>query len=165
MSSSNGYFLICVQISQEAGKVVWYSHLLKNFPVCHDPHSQRLKHSQQSKTRCFCGISLLFSTIQRMLTIWSLVLLPFLNPVCSYVKFSVHILLVWTLAWRILSITLVSMWNDCNCVVVWTFYGTALPWYWNENWPFQILRPLLSFPNLLAYWVQHFHSITFQDLK
>ena len=25
-------FLICVQISQEAGQVVWYSHLLKNFP-------------------------------------------------------------------------------------------------------------------------------------
>ena len=25
--------------------------------------------------------------------------------------------------------------------------------------------PLLSFPNLLAYWVQHFHSIIFQDLK
>ena len=32
MSSSNGYFLICVQISQEAGKVVWYSQLFKNFP-------------------------------------------------------------------------------------------------------------------------------------
>ena len=25
-------FLIYIQISQEAGKVVWYSHLLKNFP-------------------------------------------------------------------------------------------------------------------------------------
>ena len=28
-----------------------------------------------------------------------------------------------------------------------------------------VLWPLLSFPNLLAYWVQHFHSIIFQDLK
>ena len=26
----------------------------------------------------------------------------------------------------------------------------------NENWPFTVLWPLLSFPNLLAYWVQHF---------
>ena len=25
-------FLTCIQISQEAGKVVWYPHLLKNFP-------------------------------------------------------------------------------------------------------------------------------------
>ena len=26
------YFLTCIQISQEAGEVVWYSHLFKNFP-------------------------------------------------------------------------------------------------------------------------------------
>ena len=32
MSGSNCYFLTCIQISQEAGKVDWYSHLLKNFP-------------------------------------------------------------------------------------------------------------------------------------
>ena len=31
MSSSNCYFLTCIQISQEAGQVVWYSHLFKNF--------------------------------------------------------------------------------------------------------------------------------------
>ena len=32
MSSSNCCFLTCIQISQESGQVVWYSHLLKNFP-------------------------------------------------------------------------------------------------------------------------------------
>ena len=32
MSSSNCFFLTCTQISQEADKVVWYSHPLKNFP-------------------------------------------------------------------------------------------------------------------------------------
>ena len=32
MSSSNCCFLTCTQISQDAGQVVWYSHLLKNFP-------------------------------------------------------------------------------------------------------------------------------------
>ena len=32
MSGSNYCFLTCIQISQEAGQVVWYSHLLKNFP-------------------------------------------------------------------------------------------------------------------------------------
>ena len=49
-------------------------------------------------------------------------------------------------------------------MVVWTFFGIAL-WNWNENWPFPVLWPLLSFPNLFAYWVQHFHSIIFEDLK
>ena len=32
MSSSNCCFLTFIQISQEAGQVVWYSHLLQNFP-------------------------------------------------------------------------------------------------------------------------------------
>ena len=58
-----------------------------------------------------------------------------------------------------------SRWDECNCAVRWTFFGIALLWDWNENWPFPVLWPLLSFPNLLAYWVQHFHSIIFQDLK
>ena len=36
---------------------------------------------------------------------------------------------------------LASMWNECNCVVVWTFFGFALLWGWNENWPFPVLWP------------------------
>ena len=32
MSGSTCHFLTCIQISQEAGKVFWYSHLFKNFP-------------------------------------------------------------------------------------------------------------------------------------
>ena len=32
MSGSYCCFLTCILISQEAGKVVWYSQLLKNFP-------------------------------------------------------------------------------------------------------------------------------------
>ena len=32
MSSSNCCFLTCIQISQEAGQVVWYSQLFQNFP-------------------------------------------------------------------------------------------------------------------------------------
>ena len=32
MSCPNCFFLTCIQISQEAGQVVRYSHLLKNFP-------------------------------------------------------------------------------------------------------------------------------------
>ena len=32
MSGSNCCFVTCIQVSQETGKVVWYSHLFKNFP-------------------------------------------------------------------------------------------------------------------------------------
>ena len=58
-----------------------------------------------------------------------------------------------------------SMWNKCNCAVVWIFFYIAFLWDWIENWPFPVLRPLLSVPNLLVYWVQHFHSIIFWDWK
>ena len=39
----------------------------------------------------------------------------------------------------------VSAWNECNCVLVWAFFGIAFLWDWNENWPFPVLWPLLSF--------------------
>ena len=32
MSSSDCCFLTCIQVSQEVGQVVWYSHLFQNFP-------------------------------------------------------------------------------------------------------------------------------------
>ena len=75
-------------------------------------------------------------------------------------KFSVHILLKPSL--KDFKHFLAIMWNRHNCTVVWVFFGIAFLWDWSENWPFPVLWPLLSFPNLLAYWVQHFHSIIFQ---
>ena len=38
---------------------------------------------------------------------------------------------------------------------------SALLWDWNEHWSFPVLWPLLTFPNLLEYWVQHFNSTFF----
>ena len=104
---------------------------------------------------CFWNY-LAFSMIQQMLAIWSLVPLPLLKP-------------AWTSgsSWPGLENFkhyFTSVWDECNCEVVWAFFGIAFLWDWNE-WPFPVLWPLLSFPNLLAYWVQHFHSIIFQDLK
>ena len=55
-----------------------------------------------------------------------------------------------------------SMWNECNCLVIWTFFGIVRLRDWSETWPFPVLWPLLSFPNLLVYWGQHFHTIIFR---
>ena len=68
----------------------------------------------------FC-YSLAFSMIQQMLAVWSLVPLPFLNP--AYTFESSQFKYYWSLAWRILSITLLVCEDECNCVVVWTFIG------------------------------------------
>ena len=89
--------------------------------------------------------------IQQILAIWSLVPLPFQNP--AWTSRSSWFTYCCSLAWRILSIPLLA-WDECNCAVVSTFFGIAFFWDWNENWPFPVLWPLLSFPNLLAYWVQ-----------
>ena len=74
-------------------------------------------------------------------------------------NFVIHVLL--KPAWRILHY-FTSVWDECNCAVVWTFFDVAFLWDWNENGPFPVLWPLLSFPNVLAYWVQHFHSSSFR---
>ena len=61
-------------------------------------------------------------------------------------KFSVPILLKPTL--KNFEPYFASVLDECNCVVVWTFFGIAFLWDWNENWPFPVLWPLLSFPNI-----------------
>ena len=76
-------------------------------------------------------------------------------------KFMVHVLLKAGL--ENVEHYFTSIWDECNCAVVWTFFCISFLWDWNENWPFPILWPLLSFQNFLAYWVQHFHIIIFQE--
>ena len=75
-------------------------------------------------------------------------------------KFMVHVLLKAGL--ENFEHYFANMWDECKCVGVWPLFGIAFLWNWNANWPFQALWPLPSFPNLLAYWVQHFHSIRFR---
>ena len=106
--------------------------------------------------------SLVFLMVQQMLAIWSLVPLPFLKP--AWTSGSSRFMYSWRLAWNF-EHYFTSVWDECNCVVVWAFFSIAFLWHWNENWSFPVLWPLLSFPNLLEYWVQHFYSIIFQDLK
>ena len=74
-------------------------------------------------------------------------------------KFTVHVLLKPGL--ENFEHYFTSMWDECKCAVLRAFFGIAFLWEWNENGPFPVLWPLLSFPNLPPYWVQHFHSIIF----
>ena len=75
-------------------------------------------------------------------------------------KFTVHVLL--TPGLENFEHYFISVWDECNCTVVWISLGIAFLWDWNENWPFPVLWPLLSFPNLLAYLVQHFQASSFR---
>ena len=99
--------------------------------------------------------ALAFLMIQWMLAIWSLVPLPFLNP--AWIAGSARFRLLKP-DLENLEHHFTSMWDECNYVVVWAFFGIVFLWDWNKNWPFPVLWPLLSFPNLLAYWLQHFFA-------
>ena len=78
-------------------------------------------------------------------------------------KFMVHILLKPGLETS--ELYFASMWDECYCVVVWTFFGIIFLWDWNENWTFLVLWPLLSFPNFLAYQVLNtWHQCLFVNL-
>ena len=102
MSSSNCCFLTCIQISQEAVQVVWYSHLFQNFPqfvvIC---TFKGFGIVNKAEINVLCN-SLAFLIIQWMLAIWPLVPLPFLKP--AWTSGSSRFTYYWSLAWRILSI-------------------------------------------------------------
>ena len=159
MSSSNCCFLTCTQVSQEAGQVVWYSHLFQNFPQFIMIHTvQGFDIVNKAEIVVFLEL-FAFLMIQQMLAIWSLVPLPFLKP--AWTSGSSWFTYCWSPGLENFEHYFTSVWDECNYVVVWAFFGIACLWDWNENWPFPVLWPLMSFPNLLTYWVKHFHSIIF----
>ena len=162
-SSSNCCFLTCIQISQEAGQVIWYSHLLKNFPQFFVIHTIKgFGIVNKAEVDVCLELSCFFydpTDVGNLISGSS----AFSKSSLNIWEFMVHVLLKSTL--ENFEHYFASVWDECNCVVVWAFFVIAFLWDWNENWPLPVLWPLLRFPNLLAYWVQHFHSIIFQDLK
>ena len=158
MPSSNCCFLTCIQIYQEAGQVVWYSHFVKNFLQSVVIHTVK-GFGVVNEADVFMELLLL---IQWMLAIYS-GSSAFSKTSLNIWKFTVHVLLKPGL--ENFEHYFMKVWDECNCVVVWTFFVIAFLWDCNGNWPFPVLWPLVSFPNLLAYWVQHFHSIIVQALN
>ena len=152
--------LICIQVSQEVGKVVWYSQLFKHFPqfvVIHTAKGFVIVNEAE------VDVSLEFSCffydpmeVANLISGSS----AFSESSLNIWKFMVHILLKPGL--ENFEHYFTSVWDERSYAVAWTFFGIAFLWDWTENWPFPVLWPLLSFPNLLAYWVKHFHTSSFR---
>ena len=130
MSGSNCCFLTCIQTSQEAGLVAWYSHLLKNFPQFVVIHTVKgFGIVNKAEVDFFFFGTLAFSMIQQMLAIWSLVVLPFLNPAGT--SGSSRFMYCWSLAWRIWSITLLASEMSVLCSslsILWHYLFLGLEW-------------------------------------
>ena len=135
----------CIQFSQEAGQVVWYSHPFQNFPQFIVIHTVKGFGIVKAEIHVFLELSC-FLMIQQMLAIWSLDPLPFLKP-------------AWTSgsSWfKLLKPGLenfghyfTSMLDECNCAVVWAFFGLVffgigmkidLFQFCGHCWVFQICR-------------------------
>ena len=142
--------------------MVWYSHLLKNFPRFVLIHTVKgFGIVNQAEIDVFLELSCFFNDptdVGNLISHSS-----FSKSSLNIWKFMVHVLLKSVL--ENFEHYFASMWDACNCAVVWTFFGIAFLWDWSENWPFPVLWPLLSFPNLLACWVHHFHSIRFEIVQ
>ena len=161
MPGSNCCFLTCIQVSQEAGKVVWYSHLFKNFPqfvVIHIIKGFSIVSKAEIDVflefSCFLYDPVDVGNLSSGSSAFS-------KSNLDTWKFSVHMLLEPHL--ENFEHYFASVWNECSCAIVWTFFCIAFLWDWNENWPFPVLWLLLSFPNLLAYWIQHLGDPVLED--
>ena len=157
MSSSNCCFLTCIQISQKAGHVVWYSHLFKNFPQFFVVHTVKF-FGTLNKAEIDVFLEL-FCFFDDPMDIGNLISgsSAFSKSSLNIWKLTVHVLLKPDL--ENFEHYFVSVWDECNCEVVWALFGITFLWDWNENWPFPVLWPLLSFPNLLAYWISYYAYI------
>ena len=159
MSSSNCCFLTCIQVSQEAGKVVWYSHLL-NYPqfVIHTVKGFSIVN--EAKVDVFLEFSCFFNdptNVGNLISGSSV----FSESSLNIWKFSIHVQLKPGL--ENFEHYFASMWNECNCVVAWTFFDIAL-WDWNENWPFPFLWPLLfsKFAGILSAALEQYYLSGFE---
>ena len=120
MSSSNCCFLTCIQISQEAGQVVWYSHLFQNFPQFVVIHTVKgFGIVSKAKIDVFSGTLLLFQWSSRywQLDLWFLCLSK-----TTWTSGSSQFTYCWSLAWRILSITLLAC-ELIHCKRFWCWEG------------------------------------------
>ena len=128
MSDSNSCFLTCIQVSWETGKVVWYSHLFKNFPQFVVIPTVKV-FTVVNEVDVFFWNSLAFSMIQRMLAIWSLIPLPFLNTAST--SGSSQFMHCWSLVWRIFehnftSCEMMQLWSSLN--ILWHCPSLAFGW-------------------------------------
>ena len=121
MSSSNCCFVTCIQISPEAGQVVWYSHLFQNFPqfiVIHIVEGFGI--DNKAEIYIFLIFSCLFGYPKDVGNL--------ISGSSAFSKSSFNI--CEALSSRLLKTSLENsehcfsiVWDEPNCAVFWTFFG------------------------------------------
>ena len=124
MFSSNCCFLSCIQVSQETGKVVWYSHFFKNFPWC--VVIDRVKGFSvinEAEVDVFVELPCFLHDPVNVDSLISGTSASSKSSLYTW-KFSFHILLKPSL--KDFEHNLASMRNKGNCTIVGTFFGIGI---------------------------------------
>ena len=114
-----------MQISQYSGQVVWYSHLFKNFPQFVVIHTFKGFGVVNKAVDIFLELSCFFNdpmAVGDLISGSS----AFSKSSLNIWKFTVYVLLKPGL--ENLGHYFAGVWDKCNCVVVWTFFGIAFLW-------------------------------------
>ena len=128
MSSSNCFFLTCIQVLQETGKVVWCSHLFRNFPQFVVIHTVRgFSVVNEAEVDVFLEFSCFFydpTDVGNLISSSS----AFSKTSLNTWEFLVHLLLKPGLENFEHSFT--SVRNECSCAVVslWHCLSLGLKW-------------------------------------
>ena len=121
MSGSNCCFSTGIQVSQETGKVVWYSYLLKNFPQFVMIHIVKgFDIVIKAEVDVFLEFSCFFdhpTDVGNLVSGSS----DFCKSNLNFWKFMGHLLLKPSL--EKFEHYFASVWDECHYVVLWTFFG------------------------------------------
>ena len=124
MCSSTCCFLTCIQVSQEAGQVVWYSHLFQHFPQFIVIHTVRgFGIVNKAEIDVFLELSCFFDDL---VDVGNLISgsSAFSKSSLNIWKFMVHVLLKPGV--ETFEHYFTRVWDECSCAVVWAFFGIAL---------------------------------------
>ena len=160
MSGPNCCFLTCIQVSQETGKEVWYSHLYKNFPQFVVIHTVKgFSIVNKAEVDAFLEFPRFFYDPVDVGNLISVSSALSKSSLLYIWKFLIHVLLKLSL--KDFEQYFAGMWNEYNCAIVWTFFGIAFLWDWNEKLIFSSPMATAEFSIFPAYWVQYLNSIIF----
>ena len=123
MCSSNYCFLTCIQVSQEAGQVVWYAYLFQNFPQFIVIHTVKgFGIVNKAEIDIFLELSCFFNDLADVGNLIS-DSSAFSKSSLNIWKFTAHVLLNPGL--ENFELYFISMWDECNCAVVQASFGIA----------------------------------------
>ena len=164
-SSSNCCFLTCIQVSQEACQVVWYSHLFQNFPQFIVIHTVKgFGIINKAEIDVFLELSCFFHDpmdVGNLISGSS----AFSKSSLNTWKFKVHVLL--KPGWENFEHYFASMWDECNCEAVWTFWHClSLGLEWKLTFSSLVATAEFSkFAGILSAALSQYHLLEFKIVQ